>query len=60
MGRAGVIAPTSGSNKPEVQGWTQLGRKVEAAPAPAPEAPAPEGAAPTPGASPVSPAGRPE
>jgi hypothetical protein len=57
MGRAGMIAPTSGANKPEVSGWTQLGRKVEAAAAPAP---APEAVAPTPGESPVSPAGRPE
>jgi hypothetical protein len=69
-GRAGLIASGSGRDKPEVQGWTQLGRKVEeAAPAqPAPTAPTdtpvpgatPESAAPTPGASPVSPAGRSE
>lgn len=68
-GRAGLIASGSGRDKPEVQGWTQLGRKVEAAPAqPEPATPsdtpvpgvAPEGAAPTPGASPVSPAGRSE
>ena len=69
-GRAGLIASGSGRDKPEVQGWTQLGRKVEeAVPAqPAPSTPSdtpvpgatPEGAAPTPGASPVSPAGRSE
>ena len=68
-GRSGLIAPSSGREKPEVQGWTQLGRKVEAGPAqPAPATPsdtpvpgaAPEGAAPTPGQSPVSPAGRAE
>lgn len=44
-----LIRPASGADKPEVQGWSQLGRKVEGAaapaPAPAPEAaPAPEGA----------------
>jgi len=58
MGRSGLIAPSSGRDKPEVQGWTQLGRKVEEAPA-AP-APAPEAAAPAPGDSPVNPAGRTE
>jgi hypothetical protein len=66
-GRSGLIAPSSGREKPEVQGWTQLGRKVEAGPAqpaaatpqdiPVPDA-APEGSAPTPGQSPVNPAGR--
>jgi hypothetical protein len=39
-----LIRPASGQGQPEVQGWTQLGRKVAAAPAAAP-APAPEGAA---------------
>lgn len=59
-GRAGLIASGSGRDKPEVQGWTQLGRKVEAAaPAPAPAA-APEGAAPAPGETPANPAARPE
>lgn len=58
MGRAGLIAPASGRDKPEVQGWTQLGRKIEEAPAAPP--PAPEAAAPTPGESPVNPAARPE
>jgi hypothetical protein len=52
MGRSGLIAPTSGRDKPEVQGWTQLGRKVEVA-APQPGAATPSDT-PVPGATPGS------
>jgi hypothetical protein len=45
-----LIRPASGQGAPEVQGWTQLGRKVEGAAAPAAATPAPPGA----------PAGQPE
>lgn len=59
-GRTGVLAPASGQGKPEVQGWTQLGRQVAPPVAPAaPEAPT-EPAAPAPGSSPVAPATRPQ
>jgi hypothetical protein len=44
-----LIRPTSGQGQPEVQGWSQLGRKVEGAAAPAPKA------APAPGAGDVQP-----
>lgn len=51
-----LIRPASGEGKPEVPGWSQLGRKVEAAPAPA--APAPE-ATPAPGVTPAQPSPNP-
>lgn len=49
-GRTGMLTPVSGQGKPEVQGWTQLGRQV-AAPAAAPT----EAAVPATGESPVAP-----
>ena len=49
-----AIAPVSGQGKPEVQGWTQLQRKIEAPAAPAEAATAaPVEAAPTPTAAPA-------
>ncbi len=60
-----LIRPASGQGAPEVQGWTQLGRKVEAAAPAAAPAPAVTPAQPSPDpnekkpASTVNPAARP-
>lgn len=50
-----LIAPTSGQGKPEIQGWTQLGRQVEAPTVPG----TPEQTTVSPGTQPAEPAPQP-